>query len=287
MAILRLSILVSLAVGVLSAGAEEPKKPTPKFKLAKDTTFVLEPLDAEGYVDYEAALNKQLMGTTTPESNAVVLLMKCFGPKPDGKELHPDFYQALGIEAPPAEGEYLVEYYPFFKEVLKEDESRRDFLNLEYALRSKPWKPADSPRHAEWLKVNEKPLAQVHEALLRNDFILPLISRHRDGKKGMLAVGSSSVIRSLRDLGTLLPLRAMLRVGEGKTDEAIADVLVLYKLGRHTLRGATLSELNVGTALQAIAISTGMAVLEHGRPTALQALVLHLSNSQAWGVRFV
>ena len=94
MASIRFATLLALGMLVLQAAAEEPKKPTPKFKLGKDTTFVTEPLDADGYIDYEAALNNQLKGTTTPETNAVVLLVKCFGPKPDGKELHPDFYKA-------------------------------------------------------------------------------------------------------------------------------------------------------------------------------------------------
>lgn len=32
-------------------------KPTPKFPLGKETTYVIGPLDREGYIDYEAALN--------------------------------------------------------------------------------------------------------------------------------------------------------------------------------------------------------------------------------------
>jgi len=266
---LHLAILAALASGVLLT--EESKKPTPKFKLAKDTTFVTEPLDADGYIDYEAALNKQLKGTTTPETNAVVLLMNCFGPKPDGKELHPDFYKALGIEAPPADGEYLVGHFQFFKEELKE-ETREAFLKTDNDLRGKPWKAIDSPRHAEWLKANEKPLAIALRAFERKHYYLRLISRQKDGKKGMLMGASIQTVPLNRELATLLSMRAMILVGEGKVEGAFANALALQTIGSKLARGGSLVEVLVGIAIQAIAHSTETAIMEHGKPTAKQAM---------------
>jgi hypothetical protein len=49
-----------LLVMVSGLTAAEPPAPAPKMPLGKDTTFFTEPLDKEGYVDYEAALNKEL-----------------------------------------------------------------------------------------------------------------------------------------------------------------------------------------------------------------------------------
>jgi len=272
MASIRFATLLALGMFVLQVAAEEPKKPTPKFKLGKDTTFVTEPLDADGYIDYEAALNNQLKGTTTPETNAVVLLVKCFGPKPDGKELHPDFYKALGVEGPPAEAEYLIDYFQFFKEELKVDETRHTFLESENEMRWRPWKAAELPRHAEWLKLNEKPIAVAIEATKRKDYYLPLISRHKDGKKGMLIGASMQTTQFNQNLATLLSMRAMLLAGEGKIEAAFDHTVALHKHGRMVARGGSLYEVLAGIAIEGIANSTGIAILEYGNSTAKQAM---------------
>lgn len=56
-------------------------KPVPKFPVGKETTYVTSPLDAEGYIDYQTALNELMSKNIVPEKNAVVLLCKAFGPK--------------------------------------------------------------------------------------------------------------------------------------------------------------------------------------------------------------
>ena len=50
--------------------------PPVKWPVGKETTVVDGPLDADGYVDYEAALNERLGKGVTPETNANVLLWK-------------------------------------------------------------------------------------------------------------------------------------------------------------------------------------------------------------------
>ena len=50
--------------------------PAAKLPIGKETTYVDGPLDKEGYVDYESALNDRLGEGITPEQNANVLLWK-------------------------------------------------------------------------------------------------------------------------------------------------------------------------------------------------------------------
>ena len=88
--------MATLGLAVLLAAPPEAK-PVPKFKLGKETTYIVEPLDKDGYLDYETALNERLCGKITPETNAVVLLMQAIGPKPDGKELHADWWKWLVV----------------------------------------------------------------------------------------------------------------------------------------------------------------------------------------------
>jgi hypothetical protein len=59
---------LALGIGDLAAQAQ----PEPKFPLSKETTYVTGPLDAEGYIDYEAALNERLGKDVAPDMNANV-----------------------------------------------------------------------------------------------------------------------------------------------------------------------------------------------------------------------
>lgn len=244
--------------------------PKPSLKFAPDPTFITGPLDANGLVDYETALNTRLKGHTTPESNAVVMLFQATGPKPEGGELHADFYQWLGTKAPPAEGDYFQSHRQHFTNEFQTD--AQAFNDLDEHLRRRPWKPIDSPRHAEWLSLNEKPLALVVEATQRKDYFHPMISRKADGSRGMLIGSLIPMVQKCREISIALTLRATLKLGEGKLDEALEDVLVVHRLSRLVARGGSMIELLVGIATQSIAHQCEVGIFEHGKPTAKQAL---------------
>ena len=94
----------------------------PKFSVGKETTYVTGPLDKEGYIDYEAALNDRLGKGVTPENNANVLLWKALGPTPDGgKRMPAEFFKRLGIEEPRPGGAYFIGIKAFIKDHLKLD----------------------------------------------------------------------------------------------------------------------------------------------------------------------
>src|SRR5262249_25435442 len=62
----------------------------------------------------------------------------------------------------------------------------------------------------------------------------------------------------------------MLRVGEGKTEEAWQDILACHRLGRLVGQGGSLIELLVGIALDAIADNADVAFLNHAKLTPKQ-----------------
>lgn len=271
MLLFRTAALLLLASGVLLA-ADEPKTPKSQIKPDKAVTFVTEPLDADGYVDYEAALNKVLKGKATPETNAVVLLLKVYGPKPEGAELRPAFYEALGATAPPEKGDYLVSWTKFFADPNRDPEATDRLNDLESRLRKQPWTAKDSAKHAEWVAVNAKPLAVAVEATKRPHYYHPLIARTPDGKRTQLIGALLPMVQKSREVASLLSYRATLHLGAGKVDEAFADALTMHRLARHMGQGGTLIELLVGIAIDAIAHNAELAILEHGKPTAKQAL---------------
>src|SRR5205085_12357447 len=107
-----LPLLIACLAGPVAIG-DEPKKPEPKFPLGKDTTYVTGPLDKEGYVDYEAALNERLGKGITPEKNANVLIWKAVGPKLDDRPMPAEFFKRMGVDVPPEEGNYFIDLRTF------------------------------------------------------------------------------------------------------------------------------------------------------------------------------
>ncbi len=245
-------------------------KPTPKFPLGKETTYVTGPLDKEGYIDYEAALNERLSKGITPDKNANVLLWKVFGPRPEGGAGMPaEFFKRLGMEEPPARGDYLVPLDVFLKEHLKLERSKWQVLyEQESHAGNRVWTAKDYPDLAAWLKLNEKPLARAVEATRRPEYFNPLVSRKRE-PGGLISVLLPGVQKS-RELANALRIRALLRVGEGKIDEAWQDLLACHRLARLISRGATIIEGLVGIAIDHMACASDLAYLERAKLTSKQ-----------------
>src|SRR6516162_6533336 len=135
------------------------EKPAPKLPLGKETTYITEPLDKDGYLDYEAALNDRLGKGIAPEKNANVLIWKALGPRPEGSKRRPaEFFKRLGMDEPPEKGDYFVSIEEYAKDQLKLKEAETATLIEQRGLaRQRPWKATDYPHIASWLKLNEKP----------------------------------------------------------------------------------------------------------------------------------
>jgi hypothetical protein len=247
-------------------------KPAPKLPVGKETTYVTGPLDKEGYIDYEAALNDLLAKGVTPEKNANVLLWKALGPTPEGGAGMPaEFFKRLGIEEPPKGGAYLIGLRVYLKDHLKLDPGEFDAIyDQQSRAGERPWTAKDYPHIAGWLKANEKPLAVALEATRRPDYFNPLVSRRTEKDPGSLIGVLLPGVHKCRELAIGLIARAMLRVGEGKFDEAWQDLLACHRLGRLVGRGATLIEGLVGIAIDQIATNADLAFLERAKLTRKQ-----------------
>jgi hypothetical protein len=248
---------------LLSLPAAEDK-PAPKLPIGKETTYVTGPLDKEGYIDYEAALNRRLGKGVSPEKNANVLLWKALGPRPEGgKGMPAEFFQYLGIEEPPEKGDYFIPLGRYSTHRLKLDpaESRTLHEQQSRAIQRR-WSAKDYPHLASWLKANEKPLALVIEASKRPQYFNPLVSNRKEVPTSLIDVLMPSVDQS-RELAHALAARALLRAGEGKFDEAWQDLLACHRLGRLVARGGTTIEALVGMAIDRVATDADLAYLTH------------------------
>jgi hypothetical protein len=253
------------AAGKDVGGRNSEGKPRPKFTPGKDTTFVTGPRGADGRIDYVAALNERMRRGITPASNANVLLMQVFGPRPEGADMPPAFYKWLGVEPPPEKGDYLVGLFQYARANLGAAQADLDALyeQLDRASQA-PWKAKDYPAIAGWLKTNEKPLAVALEATRRPHYYLPLVPRETDRGPALIAALLPSVQRC-RELASALPARAMLHAGEGRHDPAWQDLLACHRLARLVARGGTLIESLVGYAIDAIASGADLNYLGRAR----------------------
>jgi len=258
-------VLLLLSVALLAANDDsERKKHKPRFPLGKETTFVTEPLDAEGYIDYAAALNEHWRRGVTPENNANVLFWKALGPHPEGGTMPDEYFKWLGIKSPPEKGDYFIPLARFAREQLKLDLGPRpNAIDDELSRCSqRPWKSSECPNIAAWLKANEKPLALAVEASKRTDYYSPLVPKRTKEGPTPLIGALLPTVQKCREFAAILTARAMLRLEEGRINDAWQDLLACHRLGRLVARGATLIELLVGIAIDAIAVSADLAFLE-------------------------
>src|SRR5262245_6025607 len=267
---------VGCLVLLLSAGvavADEPK-PKPKWQVGKETTYVTGPIDKNGYIDFEAALNDRLGKDITPEKNANVLLWKAKGPTPEGgKGMPPEFFKRLGMQEPPKEGDYLVGMYRYLTDHLKLDQTEHQAIyDQQTWAGQRPWTPTNYPHIANWLKLNEKPLAVAVEATKRPEYYNPLVSFRKNDEPTILIGALLPGGQKCREIGSALTARAIRRHAEGKTDEAWQDLIACHRLGRLVGRGATLIEALVGYALNQIASNATLAYLERAKLDSKQIL---------------
>src|SRR5262245_54505864 len=102
-------------------------KPVPKLPPSKETTYVSGPLDSEGYIDYETALNERLGQGVTPDKNAAVLLWDAIGPRtPQGMRMPAEYFKRLGRQEPPEAGDYFIGLATYLKDHAQQDPDKLD-----------------------------------------------------------------------------------------------------------------------------------------------------------------
>ena len=193
----------------------------------------------------------------------------------------PEFFKALGIDEPPERGDYFIDLHSFLKEDSKLDQSKWDATqNLVSRFGQQPWMAKDHPRIAEWLAANEKPLAVVIEATRRPAYFNPIAPKRTAIERGMLFDVPLSGVMSCRGLASALTARAMLRMNEGKFDDAWADLFACHRLGRLMGHCATFIEGLTASAIDIMAARAEIAYLDRAplRGDQIRARLKELQN---------
>jgi hypothetical protein len=254
------------------------------FTISPETTYVTEPVDAQGYIDYPTALNERMGKGITPENNANVLIWQALGPHPEGGTMPPEYFKWLGIEQPPEQGEYLISSDKYFQANLKtlpndvigliEDEQswKKQWDDCIDQARKWPWQAKDQPAIADWLRRNEKPLALAIEASKRPHYFNPRVSKSNDARTPRLLGSLLPCLAKCREMANALKCRAMRRIADEDFDGAWQDLMTFQRLGRLMAQGGTLVETLVGISQVAIASDGQLTLLYHCKRSSKQAL---------------
>ena len=251
-----------------------------RITISGETTAILGPVREDGYVDYVAALNQRLSAGVTPENNAAVLFCQAFGPSEIYADTRERFFQMLGIEPLPEEGDYIVDFSSYVQrlvetrraagEELGDDEYRQKLQDDFDRIMKRPWSKKESPQMAAWLEENEEPLRLVVEGTRLTRYYTPLIAVSDDGESGMVIAVLLPVLHQTREAARLLGARAMLRLYEGDVEAAWQDLLACHRLARLAAQDPTLVGALVGIAVDGIACAGDARLIHYGNLTAEQ-----------------
>jgi hypothetical protein len=272
---MRAAVLTLLLVSASQAAGPHT---LPAYPIDREATFVTGPLRRDGYIDYVAAYNARRGKGVKPADNAAVLLWRAAGPQ----RMPEPFFAALGMKRPPAKGDYLIGFYDHvrMKEKIETDEEIEKLNDEAEQATRRPWTAKELPRVAAWLKANEKPVALVVEASKRKRCVAPVVLGYWEDRSGRrrkqrdLLDAHLTVPQSARDAAEILAARALLRAGEGRADEAWADLLACLRLGRLLGDRAGVLEMMIGASCTRSACRAIPAFLHRARPDRRRLVVM-------------
>ncbi len=230
------------------------------FTVAKETTFFIEPLDEDGFVDYVSVLNQSAKDGVTVTNNAAILFVKAgLGLTELQAELRDQFFEMLGIEPPSPIDAY---FKPLGK--LSEEENSQ----FEQAIHS-PWSADRFLFLAKWLDTNDTSLNLVVDGTRLPRCYLPLIPL---GNHPQLFSIHLPVQQASRSAARALAARAMRRLHEGRLLDAEQDLLACHRLARLIGQSTFLISGLVGFEIESVAYQGDIALMSHSELTSLQAL---------------
>jgi len=294
-----LSILVGVSLLCLGWFCYQLFGPNPSIIVSRETTFITQPLDADGLPDYGAYLLRQASEGVTPDNNAAVLIWQAMWPGELQQEYWLPLCDALGMAAVPSQLERLVAPYDTtvrqqitlellarYPKPTLDDEAvyEQDYArgadrlsdeNWQTRLRdetagalideamSRPWTTEQIPAIAKWIKSNQKPLDLLVEAAARPCYFSPSPNMLDDSDRLLITMLLPD-LQMMRTALRALQVRSMWQLGEGRTARAWQDLLACHRLARLTAKNDTLVGQLVAIAIEGVACNGTNLFLHHG-----------------------
>jgi len=246
-----------------------------KIVVSPETTVIDGPLNADGTVNYVAALDRMFAEGVTPENNAAPNLLKAFGLsilRPD--EIGDQILGRLGLTAEDVgEGKFIpwgdrtvqishdtARTQPAFirpdgSEVTLDEAYASDVRQMLRAGRVHPDLDA-------WLRENAEALQLIQETVAAKPrFYVPLVSP--DKPPTVISIIRPAAF-SLRCTADALAIRAGWRSRHGDRDGAWADVMTVHRLARLVSQAPTIIDQIVATQMEQTAADDGVMLATRG-----------------------
>jgi hypothetical protein len=230
-----------------------------RITIARDTTYVMGPVLADGSVNYLAALNNRFAEGVTPENNAAVPLYLATNPKNFPTPWRLEAYvKELGIKAKTDARDTFVDFPTFMFERAARSATRpQEIRNIEPDMRDQwweqktkrargPWTREQDPDVFAWLQQNEPALRLILDASRRDHFFSPMVGRPDLGSTMGAQLSGLPVLREFCDL---LAVHGSLALGSHDFAIWRDEVLARQRLGRLIMHAPNIMQALVGMAV--------------------------------------
>ena len=229
--------------------------PLPPPTVSRETTFVTEPIDDEGFVDYLEALNRAASVDVTSDNNAAVLFaeadMGILKYSPAQRRL---YCEKIGIEPKSAAK------IPF---AVRRNSAVDEDPTLKRAL-SGSWNSNELPDVFDWIESNSAALELIIQGTKRPKCYIPLLPEESSETSARLVNVLLPVHQASREVARCLCARANLRLGQGNLTLAKDDLIACHRLGRQMGYSPFLICALVANSNDSIACTGDTQVLQSG-----------------------
>lgn len=205
----------------LPAATIEPARSALGFTISPETTFFTGPLNADGGIDVNAALNERYGQGITPEKNAYVLIIEALGASE--KMLGPNYKETLRLVGAKESAGCWHLFFP-------DDQWDPDKRDRRDATQHTPWKAEDYPDIDRWITENAAALEIIERAAKRERLWAPVTP------SVLYIKSTSSAWNRISEFCYALRSRAMKRLAMNDSQGALEDLLTVHRLARLLLQ---------------------------------------------------
>ena len=280
--ILPLLALLALPAAALCQTTKPASPAKPLITVSKETTWITEPLNADGTVNYVAAADAWLSKGVTRDNNAAILILQAFGREAIKENVRDTTFKRLGLTDFLDANTALVNVGRYVEVTFGEadrDQARDDLPAAISAVRKDPLDVnVDLSLLSEYVKRNDRALDLLVKASERPRYYVPYVSPSNPPRM-------MDCITRLHLLGWMASAKALicrgaLRAREGKFDAALRDITAARKLGRLIQQETILINALVGVGVERNALAAMIGLATSGRLDKDQARALLASLTE-------